>query len=359
MAKAPKPKKAAPDGELKGFAEQKRIFGERKKLRQDLKSRGITSRKDFNAIAADQGLVPFKTNPVFVAFRTLTGGGGLASLGLKALAVIAAGALATTFLASTITEEKGSFTINLTGDMLEAGFILSDTRDFQELKTRLISDRLEEVNNITIDDLADDVNDIDGPHNGEHYLAYTFYIRNEGKKEYSYEWRLKMTEESQDTTKAIWVMVFEDDKQLMYTRATDDGSPEELSGFSSEIKFSEYSANEEQYYKYYDVTKGKDLYGIRTTGYYDDETVAYGLVENVPIHNAELQPAYNPELAFEDRSIHKYTVVIWIEGYDPDCTDEIFGGYAKFEMEFENVSDDKGGLFGGIFQGEKDEETME
>ncbi len=367
--KKPKPEKAAPEGETKGLAEQKRIFNERKKLKADLKSRGIKSRKEFNAIAADQGLVFFKSNPVFMFVRQLTGG-TLAGMGIKLLAIAAAATLMVTFVASTITEEKGSFTINLTGDMLDAGFILSDTGDFAERKTRLISERMEEVNNITLDDISSDVNDIDGPHNGAHYVAYTFYIKNEGKQANSYEWRLKMTEESKDVTKAVWVMVFEDDKQLIYTRAATEATeeesavPEELYGFSKELKFAEAAKVEQettQYYSKFDETKQKDVYGVKTKPYYDDETVAYGLIENVPVHDPEKEPNYDPELEFSERSIHKYTIVIWIEGYDPDCTDDIFGGFAKFEMEFENVSEDSGGIggwFDGVFQGEKHEETM-
>jgi hypothetical protein len=33
--------------------------------------------------------------------------------------------------------------------------------------------------------------------------------------------------------------------------------------------------------------------------------------------------------------IDRYTVVIWLEGEDPECVNEIMGGEAKFSMGFE------------------------
>ena len=37
---------------------------------------------------------------------------------------------------------------------------------------------------------------------------------------------------------------------------------------------------------------------------------------------------------FEPKAKDKYTVVIWLEGNDPDCLDNIIGGTIKFGMNF-------------------------
>ena len=37
---------------------------------------------------------------------------------------------------------------------------------------------------------------------------------------------------------------------------------------------------------------------------------------------------------FKPGDINKYTVVVWIEGTDPDCTDNILGGEFKAYMNF-------------------------
>ena len=37
---------------------------------------------------------------------------------------------------------------------------------------------------------------------------------------------------------------------------------------------------------------------------------------------------------FSPGDVMKYTVVIWLEGNDPDCVDAIIGGVMKLEMKF-------------------------
>ena len=34
-------------------------------------------------------------------------------------------------------------------------------------------------------------------------------------------------------------------------------------------------------------------------------------------------------------SVDKYTIVIWIEGDDPECTDDLLGGVIKMSMTIE------------------------
>ncbi len=322
-----------PGEEKKGLAEVARIIKERRLLRKDLKEKGIKSRKDFKIIAESLGLVLWKINPFFTWLHHALGAVA-AGMGLKFLLGATAAALATTFLVSTITEAKGSFTINLTGDMLNAGYVLSETMDFADSKSRLFADALDEVNNITMEDIEVDVHTKDGAHNGNHYFAYTFYIMNRGEEASSYAWFFKLKDESLSVSDAVWIMLFEDDKQIIYARPQEDGSPEELFGFEDPLPFSDLAYNSGQYYQEYE--DGVPLYGVITTPYANEDTVAQGLIENV-------QPG----------EYHKYTVVLWVEGYDPECTDDIFGGYARFEMEFERVDDNnKGGLFDGVFRTE-------
>ncbi len=54
-----------------------------------------------------------------------------------------------------------------------------------------------------------------------------------------------------------------------------------------------------------------------TLPFLDDDTVALQHIEN-----------------FKPGDIHKYTLVLWIEGSDPDCTDNILGGEFKVVMNF-------------------------
>ncbi len=331
----PKPQQTpAPNGYIpgepkKGLAEQIRIYKERRLLRKDLKSKGITSREDFEAIAQSLGLVPWKGIPLFMWLRHVWGN-LLAGLGLKTLLFASGAVLTGLFLISTVTESKGSFTINLTADMLRAGFVLSESEDFNREQSRLFSDRLLDVTNITLSDIQSDVDEIDGPHNGPNYLAYTFYIRNRGDETNSYAWYVRMVSETMSVSNAVWMMIFEDGRQVVYARPAPDGRPEELYGFHR-LHFADVAYDYE--YQYYQ----KDgLFGIVTTPYVDEKTVAQGIIHNV-----------------EPGEAHKYTIVIWVEGHDPECTDDLFGGYAKFEMEFANVtSEDEGSIFDGVYRTE-------
>jgi hypothetical protein len=40
---------------------------------------------------------------------------------------------------------------------------------------------------------------------------------------------------------------------------------------------------------------------------------------------------------FQVGEVDRYTVVIWLEGEDPECVNEIMGGEAKFSMAFEVI----------------------
>jgi hypothetical protein len=45
----------------------------------------------------------------------------------------------------------------------------------------------------------------------------------------------------------------------------------------------------------------------------------------------------NSKFDFEPRDKDKYTIVIWLEGNDPDCLDNIIGGTMKLGMNFRIV----------------------
>jgi hypothetical protein len=314
---------------------RKLIKAERKLLRKKLIEAGIKSRLEFEQIARDLGLVLDGGRKVRgLILLSLNWSKLVSSLGLKSILLGSGTLLTTMFMISALADKAGSFTINLTADMLRSGYVLSETADFKEEKSRLFSEEIQEVNNITFEDIAQDVDMIDGPHNANNYIAYTFYIKNTGESASTYNYFLRCESQTMNVASAIWVMLFEDGKQILYAKEGANGEPEGLYGYNTKPPF----ADSAYYYdkQYYELN-GK--YGVITTPFVSDKIVAQGMVEDV-----------------EPQEVHKYTVVMWVEGNDPECTNDIFGGYAKFSMDFEKGRDENnGGLFKGIYRTEYDD----
>ena len=59
------------------------------------------------------------------------------------------------------------------------------------------------------------------------------------------------------------------------------------------------------------------------------------------------QKKYQYEKLVKDLDKSKYTIVLWIEGSDPECTDNILGGEFKVHMDFKSENTEEGeGIYG-------------
>ncbi len=303
----------------------KRVFKERRKVRAKMKEEGMTSKEDFEIIAREMGLVYehiFAIPPFLLWFLR-----GLIAKGTLSMLLSLAGLfLLTAFGWSIVTEQAGSFTINLTSKMIMEGFSLSDTEDFENKTTRLFSEKVKDLTNITIKDIPENIDETDGIHNGDNYVAHTFYIMNEGEEPAAYTYELKLVDETKDVSSAMWIMFFEDDEQLVFARMSDNDKAEGVLGYDEVAPFHSSAYNEEQY------IYENGLYGLLTTPFESDSVICSGFVDEIGVGE-----------------IRKYTVVIWVEGNDPNCTNDILGGYAKLRLDFEGVYDEDDSIFSGVF----------
>lgn len=318
-------------------AQVKEVWQKRKEMRKDLKLNGIKGRADTEFFAKEVGLeYPEGTfmRGVTTVSAWLSRAAVMikASITLKSVLAILAAILAGTFIVAYITEEKGHFTINLTADMLREGFQISENPDFATPSTRLFAEEIENSNATSVYEINRNVNDIDGSHNGPGYMAYTFYLRNNGTETTNYGYTVNILSETMGTGNAAWVMFFEDDKQIIYARAPEGGKRESLWGYPR-APFIDEAYNPEDQYRLED---GK--YSIVTTPFIDKETALQGYVEN-----------------FGPGDVKKYTVVVWLEGDDPDCNNSILGGHVGFNVQFERLGDDETGYFKGLFRREYNE----
>ena len=294
----------------------------RKLIRKELKERGIKGKGDFELMASSMGLY-FDKMRFLLLLRGLLHGRGLAAL-LAALAAL----LVALFLYSAVTQLRGHFTINMSAGMFREGFVLSETVDFEKPTTHLFSAPAENVPCISISHIPADVGQIDGSHN-DTYFAYTYYVRNEGESTVGYDWELNLNSESLHISDATWVMVFEDDEMTFYAKPNEEGNPEALPAFGDNSRgyvgapLIEYSRDPAGQYNLIAHRGNLTFYRLIPKNFVDEHVVARGTVDEV-----------------EPQEVHKYTIVIWLEGDDPQCTDELIGGHVGMEVNMMLVSEE-------------------
>lgn len=295
--------------------EVKEIKAGRKKLRKELRKNGIRKRKDFEVTASSMGLY-FDKRRKGVLWLWLGWPALWAMIGAFILL------LSILFAASVITQLRGHFTINLSEDMFKSGFTLSETIGFEEPKISLNSDPLENVPCTSISNIPEDVNRYEGNHHGYDYFAYTFYVRNEGDAEADYSYQLRIVSESQEVSEAIWLMLFVDGDMTYYAQMGADNAAEAIPeigdnsrGYTN-LPLMDQTLNRDTQYQFITQKRGQDYYRVIPVPFESETVITYG-----------------ERYGLEPMGIHKYTVVIWAEGDDPECTDDIIGGHLGLDMD--------------------------
>ena len=207
---------------------------------------------------------------------------------LGLLAIILITVVAVAYAISYFYDKFGSFTVRIDKyDMVKQGLALSETPYFERTESRLNADILYDMTNISGEDLPENIDMVNGSHNGDNYIAYTFYMINSGDDTISYEGEMYIENVTKNLDEAIRVAVYENGVRTVYGKTKSDGS-------------------------------GKE-------GDCDAEFLASTVVMRTE------RPDFAP------RGKDKYTVVIWLEGNDPDCTDALVGGTLKLGMKFKLV----------------------
>ena len=183
-----------------------------------------------------------------------------------------------------IVYEAGDFTISLDPNLSQkSGLIMYEKESEKQDKRILKATKVEFMDNISVKWLPENINNMgEGAHNGDNYLAYTFYVENKGSDTINYWYEILVDDVIRNVDKAIRVMVYRNDEKKIYAK------PNEITGEAEE----------------------------GTTKFYSDLEV---MVEG--------RQDFNPG------DIDKFTIVIFIEGDDPDCIDALIGGEMKMHME--------------------------
>ena len=179
--------------------------------------------------------------------------------------------------------EVGSFTVTLdTSYNLEGALVIYENQKQKLCLETLTAEELDFMTNISGDWIPEDIqNGPDGSHNGQNYIAYTFYAENQGKEVINYWRTIEITDVIKNADEAIRVKVIKDGVDTTYAKLN------------------------------------------KTTGEPEKNTIAFK--ENGIV-------MLEQEKNFKPGDVHKYTVVIWIEGNDRECVDDIIGGEVKMRM---------------------------
>ena len=194
---------------------------------------------------------------------------------------IAVVTLALVYTITTMYTKFGSFTVTVNKyDNVAHALTLSETPDFKDMTSRLNAASSQEITNISVTTLPLDLDNINGSHNGDHYMAYTFYCRNAGTESVTYEYELYIANMTLEIEDAVRIRLYVNGEYEDYAKTRNDGQGAEPG----------------------------------TTEFLTEETIL------------------RKELHLTPGEYTKFTIVVWLEGDDPECVDTILGGIFKIDM---------------------------
>jgi hypothetical protein len=179
---------------------------------------------------------------------------------------------------------NGNFSVTLDKNLyFDKGLIIYDDKDYKVYRSELLAPSPGSFDNISHRWLPKDIHENEGgSHNGDNYLAYTFYVENTGSDVSDYWTEVVIGDVIRNVDSAVRIRIYKNGEYVTYAKLGANGAPEP-----------------------------------DTVPFASEDLVAF---------------AHTPN--FKPGDIDKYTLVLWIEGSDPECTDNILGGEFKVEMKF-------------------------
>ncbi len=183
---------------------------------------------------------------------------------------------------------EGKFTITLDSNRtLKSGIAIYDSLSDPTAKRKLEANSIKFMDNISYKWLPEgiDSDDNGGSHNGDNYIAYTFFVENQNTDALNYWYEVVVDDVIKNVDEAIRIRIYHNGEARTYAkRSSLDDTPEDGTEPFKRIEGAE-------------------------------ESIILEKVEN-------LLPGKRDRI----------TVVIWLEGDDPDCTDPLIGGELKMHM---------------------------
>ena len=179
--------------------------------------------------------------------------------------------------------ETGDFTISLDQEFAKSEGIIMYENSSNKIDRRILkAQKVEFMDNISVKWLPNDIDNMgEGAHNGENYLAYTFYLENKGAETVNYWYEIKIDQVIKNVDDAVRIAIYRNGNRTIYAKPSKTGEAED-----------------------------------GTTKFYSNSSVCV-----------------EPRRGFNPGDIDKFTIVIYIEGDDPECQDNLIGGEMKMHMD--------------------------
>ena len=180
--------------------------------------------------------------------------------------------------------ESGHFTVTLASEFAqESGLIMYEKISEKNARKILKATKVDFMDNISVKWLPDNLHEVgEGSHNGDKYLAYTFYLENQGSESVNYWYTVVVDDVIKNVDRAIRIMIYRNGEKTIYAK------PNEITGEAE----------------------------IGTEKFHSD-----------------VEPVLECRELFKPGEIDKFTIVIYLEGDDRDCVDALIGGEMKMHMD--------------------------
>ena len=197
--------------------------------------------------------------------------------------------LTLTFIVLSLIYKGGKFVITLDPNAdLESSIIIYENKIDRNFARRLYAEEMPFMDNISIKWLPKDIDtEADGDHNGKNYIAYTFYVENTGKENINYWYEVIVDDVIKRVDEGIRIMIYLNGEPTVYAKKNADTNEAE-----------------------------------------PDTTAFYEGVTNGDEYIAVLEQ----RKALMPGEPDRITVVVWIEGDDPDTVNTLIGGDIKMHM---------------------------
>ena len=182
-----------------------------------------------------------------------------------------------------IVYDGGRFTVSLDKNLSNRKNIyLSEDGQLKNKTVKLSADTIDYMDNISVHWLPNNLNNGTGSHNGDNYIAYSFYLINAGKEKVHYWYELDVDDSIKRVDDAIRIMIYHNGNSTIYAkrnRVTNEPEPD-------------------------------------TEAFKSNSVAVLKQVKN-----------------FKPKQKDKFTIVIWLEGDDPECKNDLLGGEIKMHMD--------------------------